>query len=125
GKKRDLKYFRVFGSLCYPTNDYDDVGKLKAKADIGRSRSELVKGSIPPSIVPTKKQVVLIYPANDQAAPAPEIANESPSTRIISEGAPAVTVDPVSSPSSYSDSSDSEFVTLFDHLDSNLFVSYV
>ena len=35
GKKHDLKYFRVFGSLCYPTNDYDDVGKLKAKADIG------------------------------------------------------------------------------------------
>nr|GEZ05348.1 retrotransposon-related protein [Tanacetum cinerariifolium] len=34
GKKPDLKYFRVFGSLCYPTNDYDDVGKLKAKADI-------------------------------------------------------------------------------------------
>ncbi|GJV66150.1 retrovirus-related pol polyprotein from transposon TNT 1-94 [Tanacetum coccineum] len=27
GKKPDLKYFRVFGSLCYPTNDYDDVGK--------------------------------------------------------------------------------------------------
>ncbi|GJY54817.1 putative ribonuclease H-like domain-containing protein [Tanacetum coccineum] len=24
----------VFGSLCYPTNDYDDLGKLKAKADI-------------------------------------------------------------------------------------------
>nr|GFA82233.1 hypothetical protein [Tanacetum cinerariifolium] len=35
GKKPDLKYFRVFSSLCYPTNDYDDVGKLKAKADIG------------------------------------------------------------------------------------------
>ncbi|GJR18156.1 putative ribonuclease H-like domain-containing protein [Tanacetum coccineum] len=25
----------VFGSLCYPTNDYDDLRKLKAKADIG------------------------------------------------------------------------------------------
>ncbi|GJV15125.1 retrovirus-related pol polyprotein from transposon TNT 1-94 [Tanacetum coccineum] len=35
GKKPELKYFRVFGSLCYPTNDYDDLGKLKAKADIG------------------------------------------------------------------------------------------
>nr|GFA31989.1 hypothetical protein [Tanacetum cinerariifolium] len=35
GKKHDLKYLRVFGFLCYPTNDYDDVGKLKAKADIG------------------------------------------------------------------------------------------
>nr|GFA83012.1 retrovirus-related Pol polyprotein from transposon TNT 1-94 [Tanacetum cinerariifolium] len=111
GKKPDLKYFRVFGSLCYPTNDYDDVGKLKAKVDIcifvgyaptkkayrvynsrtrkiqetihvtfdeltgamtseqssselelnalqsGRSHSKLVKDSIHPSFVPTKKQV--------------------------------------------------------------------
>ncbi|GKF32519.1 retrovirus-related pol polyprotein from transposon TNT 1-94, partial [Tanacetum coccineum] len=35
GKQPNLQYFRVFGSLCYPTNDYADVGKLKAKADIG------------------------------------------------------------------------------------------
>ncbi|GKE91041.1 integrase, catalytic region, zinc finger, CCHC-type containing protein [Tanacetum coccineum] len=35
GKKPEVKYFRVFGSLCYPTNDYDDLGKLKAKANIG------------------------------------------------------------------------------------------
>ncbi|GJT26483.1 putative ribonuclease H-like domain-containing protein [Tanacetum coccineum] len=35
GKKPEVKYFHVFGSLCYPTNDYDDLGKLKAKADIG------------------------------------------------------------------------------------------
>ncbi|GJS52720.1 retrovirus-related pol polyprotein from transposon TNT 1-94 [Tanacetum coccineum] len=35
GKKPEVKYFRVFGSLCYPTNDYDNLGKLKAKADIG------------------------------------------------------------------------------------------
>ncbi|GJW09991.1 retrovirus-related pol polyprotein from transposon TNT 1-94 [Tanacetum coccineum] len=40
GKKPNLQYFRVFGSLCYPTNDYDDVGKLKAKADIVVSRSD-------------------------------------------------------------------------------------
>ncbi|GJR72304.1 retrovirus-related pol polyprotein from transposon TNT 1-94 [Tanacetum coccineum] len=79
GKKPNLQYFRVFGSLCYPTNDYDDVGKLKAKADIGlapqqmtsvqnsteleltalqsgRSRSALVKDPEPPSVPPTKKQ---------------------------------------------------------------------
>ncbi|GKC78034.1 retrovirus-related pol polyprotein from transposon TNT 1-94, partial [Tanacetum coccineum] len=35
GKKPEVKYFWVFRSLCYPTNDYDDLGKLKAKADIG------------------------------------------------------------------------------------------
>ncbi|GKC13524.1 retrovirus-related pol polyprotein from transposon TNT 1-94 [Tanacetum coccineum] len=29
GKKPEVKYFWVFGSLCYPTNDYDD---LEAKA---------------------------------------------------------------------------------------------
>ncbi|GJY34594.1 retrovirus-related pol polyprotein from transposon TNT 1-94 [Tanacetum coccineum] len=177
GKKPNLQYFRVFGSLCYPTNDYDDVGKLKAKADIGifvgyaptkkayriynkrtrkiqetihvtfdeltegltsvqnssglapqqmtsvtnstdleltalqsgRSRSELVKDPEPPSVPPTKKQVddlfqwfdddevvpippvVPITPVIVPAAPAPENANGSPSTTVISEGAPAVT----------------------------------
>ncbi|GJZ88914.1 retrovirus-related pol polyprotein from transposon TNT 1-94, partial [Tanacetum coccineum] len=34
-KKLDLKYLRVFGALCYLTNDNEDLGKLKAKADIG------------------------------------------------------------------------------------------
>nr|GEW19098.1 retrovirus-related Pol polyprotein from transposon TNT 1-94 [Tanacetum cinerariifolium] len=31
----DLSYLRVFGALCYPTNDGEDLGKLKPKADIG------------------------------------------------------------------------------------------
>ncbi|GKG19310.1 retrovirus-related pol polyprotein from transposon TNT 1-94, partial [Tanacetum coccineum] len=33
--KPDLSYLYVFGALCYPTNDSDDLGKLKAKADVG------------------------------------------------------------------------------------------
>nr|GEV22056.1 retrovirus-related Pol polyprotein from transposon TNT 1-94 [Tanacetum cinerariifolium] len=33
-KKPDLTYFHVFGALCYPTNDSEDLGKLKTKADI-------------------------------------------------------------------------------------------
>ncbi|GJR45237.1 retrovirus-related pol polyprotein from transposon TNT 1-94 [Tanacetum coccineum] len=33
-KKPDLSFLHVFGSLCYPTNDSDDLGKLNAKADI-------------------------------------------------------------------------------------------
>ncbi|GKC18811.1 reverse transcriptase domain-containing protein, partial [Tanacetum coccineum] len=31
----DLTYFHIFGALCYPTNDGEDLGKLKPKADIG------------------------------------------------------------------------------------------
>ncbi|GJW79081.1 putative ribonuclease H-like domain-containing protein [Tanacetum coccineum] len=34
-KKLDLSFLRIFGTLCYPTNDSEDLGKLKAKADIG------------------------------------------------------------------------------------------
>nr|GEU45304.1 hypothetical protein [Tanacetum cinerariifolium] len=33
-KKPDLSYLHVFGALCYPTNDSEDLGKLKPKADI-------------------------------------------------------------------------------------------
>nr|GFA21233.1 hypothetical protein [Tanacetum cinerariifolium] len=34
-RKPYIKFFRVFGCRCYLLNDYEDVGKLKAKGDIG------------------------------------------------------------------------------------------
>ncbi|GJW18801.1 retrovirus-related pol polyprotein from transposon TNT 1-94 [Tanacetum coccineum] len=34
-KKPDLTFFCVFGALCYPTNDSEDLGKLQPTADIG------------------------------------------------------------------------------------------
>ncbi|GJY99000.1 reverse transcriptase domain-containing protein [Tanacetum coccineum] len=33
-RKPYLSYLYVFGALCYPTNDSEDLGKLKAKADV-------------------------------------------------------------------------------------------
>ncbi|GKE58117.1 hypothetical protein Tco_1497302 [Tanacetum coccineum] len=38
-KKPDLSFFHVFGSLCYPTNDSEDLGKLNEKANIGFEES--------------------------------------------------------------------------------------
>nr|GEU43989.1 retrovirus-related Pol polyprotein from transposon TNT 1-94 [Tanacetum cinerariifolium] len=35
GCKPNIQYFHVFGSLCYLTNDRDDLGKMKLKANIG------------------------------------------------------------------------------------------
>nr|GFC68362.1 integrase, catalytic region, zinc finger, CCHC-type, peptidase aspartic, catalytic [Tanacetum cinerariifolium] len=35
GKQPDLSFFHVFGALCYPKNDSENVGKLQPKADIG------------------------------------------------------------------------------------------
>ncbi|GJS15694.1 retrovirus-related pol polyprotein from transposon TNT 1-94 [Tanacetum coccineum] len=34
-KPPDLSYLHVFGTLCYPTNDCENLGKLQQKADIG------------------------------------------------------------------------------------------
>nr|GFB47337.1 hypothetical protein [Tanacetum cinerariifolium] len=34
-KKLDLTFFRIFGALCYPTNDSEDLGKLQPTADTG------------------------------------------------------------------------------------------
>nr|GEZ91468.1 retrovirus-related Pol polyprotein from transposon TNT 1-94 [Tanacetum cinerariifolium] len=35
GKKPDISFLYVFGALCYPKNDREDIGKLGAKGDIG------------------------------------------------------------------------------------------
>nr|GFA51756.1 retrovirus-related Pol polyprotein from transposon TNT 1-94 [Tanacetum cinerariifolium] len=34
-KPPDLSFLNVFGALCYPTNDSENLGKLQPKADIG------------------------------------------------------------------------------------------
>nr|GEV00576.1 hypothetical protein [Tanacetum cinerariifolium] len=84
GKKPDLKYFRVFSSLCYPTNDYDDVGKLKAKADIGCTSSDLVNDPPTPSVSTTVQQFdELFQPSIDED-------EEFPPAPIAPINAPAV-----------------------------------
>nr|GEV53998.1 hypothetical protein [Tanacetum cinerariifolium] len=35
GRKPDISYLHVFGALCYPKNDREDIGKLGAKGNIG------------------------------------------------------------------------------------------
>ncbi|GJS77206.1 retrovirus-related pol polyprotein from transposon TNT 1-94 [Tanacetum coccineum] len=35
GRKPCISFLYVFGALCYPKNDHEDIGKLGAKGDIG------------------------------------------------------------------------------------------
>nr|GFB83180.1 retrovirus-related Pol polyprotein from transposon TNT 1-94 [Tanacetum cinerariifolium] len=35
GRKPNISFLNVFGALCYPKNDREDIGKLGAKGDIG------------------------------------------------------------------------------------------
>ncbi|GJU85100.1 retrovirus-related pol polyprotein from transposon TNT 1-94 [Tanacetum coccineum] len=48
GRKLNVQYFHVFDSLCYPTNDHDDLGKMKPKADIYHEPPQLVSSSEEP-----------------------------------------------------------------------------
>ncbi|GJS30269.1 retrovirus-related pol polyprotein from transposon TNT 1-94 [Tanacetum coccineum] len=51
-RKPDLSYLHVFGALCYPTNDSEDLGKLKTKADVGPALHEMTPGTLSSGIVP-------------------------------------------------------------------------
>ncbi|GJZ39269.1 retrovirus-related pol polyprotein from transposon TNT 1-94 [Tanacetum coccineum] len=63
----DLSFFHVFGALCYPTNDSENLGKLQPKADIdfdeltaiasehsslGPTLHEMTHATISPVLVP-------------------------------------------------------------------------
>ncbi|GJZ14177.1 retrovirus-related pol polyprotein from transposon TNT 1-94 [Tanacetum coccineum] len=56
--KLDLKYLHVFGPLCYPTNDSEDMGKLKPKADIALMQN---LSSSTPYVPPTKKDLDILF----------------------------------------------------------------
>ncbi|GJV04635.1 integrase, catalytic region, zinc finger, CCHC-type containing protein [Tanacetum coccineum] len=78
-QKLDLSYLHVFGALCYPTNDCEDLGKLKPKADIG----------IFVDYAPAKKS---FFPA--AAAPRPTNPTGTPSSTIIDQDALSPNNDP-------------------------------
>nr|GEX57778.1 putative LRR receptor-like protein kinase [Tanacetum cinerariifolium] len=60
-KKHGLTFLRVFDTLCYPTNDYEDLGKLQPTADIG----------IFVGYAPSRKAGIPSFTTIDQDAPSP------------------------------------------------------
>nr|GEU59016.1 retrotransposon protein, putative, unclassified [Tanacetum cinerariifolium] len=95
-KKPDLTFLRVFGALCYPTNDREDLGKLQPTADIGifvgyapsstgpaftfltpgQISSGLVPNLVPaaPYVPPTNKDLeILFQPMFDEYVEPPRI----------------------------------------------------
>nr|GEV49675.1 retrovirus-related Pol polyprotein from transposon TNT 1-94 [Tanacetum cinerariifolium] len=75
-KKPDITCFGVFGALCYPTNDREDLGKLQPTADIGifvglapiflmsgQISSWLVPNLVPaaPYVPPTNKDLEILF----------------------------------------------------------------
>ncbi|GJX56072.1 retrovirus-related pol polyprotein from transposon TNT 1-94 [Tanacetum coccineum] len=84
-KKPKLTFFYVFGALCYPTNDSEDLGKLQPIADIGIFVSYAPSKKRPVS--PTLAVSILVNSAStpssttiDQDAPSP---SHSPSSLAL------------------------------------------
>ncbi|GJS04411.1 retrovirus-related pol polyprotein from transposon TNT 1-94 [Tanacetum coccineum] len=128
GKQPNLQYFRVFGSLCYPTNDYDDVGKLKAKADIG-----IFVGYAPTKKAyriynkRTRKIQETVHVAFDELTEGLTSVQTSsglaPQQMTSVQNSTELELTALQSGRSRSalDTSDSDDETLFDHVDSNVF----
>nr|GEV98595.1 hypothetical protein [Tanacetum cinerariifolium] len=116
-KKPDLSFLHVFGSLCYPTNDHDDLGKFDAKADIGifigyapakkafkiyNRRTRIIFKSIHVtfdevtamaseqfSLGPGLHVMTPVTPIQEAAAPRAEVLADSPVSIFISQDAPS------------------------------------
>ncbi|GJX47393.1 retrovirus-related pol polyprotein from transposon TNT 1-94 [Tanacetum coccineum] len=101
-KKPGLTFFRVFGALCYPTNNSEDLGKLQPTADIGifvgyapskkgtgptpifLTPGEISSGLVPnpvpaaPYVPPTNKDLeILFQPIFDEYLEPPHVPSPS------------------------------------------------
>ncbi|GKG13568.1 retrovirus-related pol polyprotein from transposon TNT 1-94, partial [Tanacetum coccineum] len=71
----DLSFVAVFGVLCYPTNDSENLGKLQPKADIGPALHEMASDHS--SSGPTLHEMT---PVSISSGLVP---NPSPSTQFV------------------------------------------
>ncbi|GJV16936.1 retrovirus-related pol polyprotein from transposon TNT 1-94 [Tanacetum coccineum] len=102
-KKPDLSFLRIFGALCYPTNDSEDLGKLKAKADIGffvgyapnrkgyriyNKRTRQIMETIHVTFDELTEQTA---PVHSSSGPAPNLLTPGPiSSGLVPNSAPAI-----------------------------------
>nr|GEV26830.1 retrovirus-related Pol polyprotein from transposon TNT 1-94 [Tanacetum cinerariifolium] len=78
-KKPNLTFFRVFGALCYPTNNCEDLGKLQPTADIGIFIGYAPSKTVPVNTVGTPSSNTI-----DQDAPCPSHSPSSSAFQSLS-----------------------------------------
>nr|GEZ15317.1 retrovirus-related Pol polyprotein from transposon TNT 1-94 [Tanacetum cinerariifolium] len=61
-KLLDLSFFHVFGALCYPTNDSENLGKFQPKADIGPTLPEMTPATISSGLVTNPTSLTSFVP---------------------------------------------------------------
>ncbi|GKF55235.1 hypothetical protein Tco_0165575, partial [Tanacetum coccineum] len=114
-KPPDLSFFYVIGALCYPTNDSENLGKLRPKADIdfdeltamasehSSSRPvlhemtpETINSGLVPNpppltpFVPLLRTPKIVAPIHEVEAPVPAVSTSSPSSTNVDQDAPSL-----------------------------------
>nr|GEW82086.1 retrovirus-related Pol polyprotein from transposon TNT 1-94 [Tanacetum cinerariifolium] len=105
-KLPDLSFFHVFGALCYPTNNSENLVKLQPKAKFAmaseHNSSEPVLHEMTPAIIssglvpnpPPSTSVdhlasEVITPIAEVVAPEPAVSTSSPSSTTVDQDAPS------------------------------------
>ncbi|GJZ38521.1 retrovirus-related pol polyprotein from transposon TNT 1-94 [Tanacetum coccineum] len=128
-KKPDLIFLHIFGALCYPINNSEDLGKLKAKANIrifvgyAPNRKGLVPNPVPadPYVPPTNKDLeILFQPMFDEYFEPPCVERSVPpapavQVLVVSAGTPSSTTIDQDAPSTSHSSSSSELQPPISH----------
>nr|GEX51532.1 hypothetical protein [Tanacetum cinerariifolium] len=113
-KLPDLSFFYVFGALCYPTNNSENLGPALNERTPGTISSGLVRtSSLSTSYVPPSKNDwdLLFQPMFDELLnPPPSVVNQAPKVIApITEVIPPVHTDSTGSPSSTTVDQDAPF----------------
>nr|GFB56254.1 hypothetical protein [Tanacetum cinerariifolium] len=89
-KQPDLSFFHVFGALCYPTNDSENVAMAYEQSSSGPALQEMTPGTISSELV-----------QKSSSSPPPSLDNQAAEVIApIAEVIPQVDDDSTSSPSS-------------------------
>ncbi|GJR41082.1 retrovirus-related pol polyprotein from transposon TNT 1-94 [Tanacetum coccineum] len=119
-KPPDLSFFHVFGALCYPTNDSENLGKLQLKADIdfdeltamasehnslGPALHEMTHATISSGLVPNPSPSTpvdhptpeVIAPIAEVVAPVPAVSTSLPSSTTVDQDEPSPIMDLIGS----------------------------
>ncbi|GKF37937.1 hypothetical protein Tco_0114695 [Tanacetum coccineum] len=105
-KLLDLSFFHVFGALCYPTYDSENLGKLQPKADIGifiGTRTATISSGLVPNPPPSTPFVppsrtdwdILFQLLFDELLPPPSV--DHPTPEVIAPIAEVVALEPAAS----------------------------
>ncbi|GJY74728.1 retrovirus-related pol polyprotein from transposon TNT 1-94 [Tanacetum coccineum] len=92
-KKHDLSFFYVFGAICYPTNNNEDLGKLDPKADIAMASEQFSSGprlhsmTLATSSSGFVPNLVSQQPFQEAAAPRAVVLSDSPVSTFIDQDA--------------------------------------